>query len=171
MLELIAEHVARGESFAFETTLAGRNFARSIERWHSAGYQVSLIFLSLPSSDLAIQRVAPRVRQGGHAVPEEDVRRRFDRGRDLFESLYKPLVDTWMLYDSAGDAPVLIESGRQAMTVDATPPPLRLALAVLAALRRARLRAIEVARATNTCLVVYRDGKIVLIPPDELPVE
>jgi hypothetical protein len=55
------------------------------------------------------------------------------------------------------------------MTVDATPPAL--AHDVLAALRRARLRAIEVARATNTCLVVYRDGKIVLIPPDELPIE
>jgi hypothetical protein len=55
------------------------------------------------------------------------------------------------------------------MTVDATPPPL--ALAALAALRRARLRAIEVARATNTCLIVYRDGQIVRIPPHELPVE
>ena len=55
------------------------------------------------------------------------------------------------------------------MTVDTTPPPF--ALEALAALRRARLRAIEVARATNTCLVVYRDGKIVLIPPDELPTE
>jgi hypothetical protein len=55
------------------------------------------------------------------------------------------------------------------VTIDATPPPL--ALAALAALRRARLRAIEIARATNTCLVVYRDGKVVLIPPEELPVE
>jgi hypothetical protein len=55
------------------------------------------------------------------------------------------------------------------MTFDATAPPF--ALGALAALRRARLRAIEVARATNTCLVVYRDGKIVLIPPEDLPVE
>lgn len=55
------------------------------------------------------------------------------------------------------------------MTVDASAPPL--GLAALAALRRARLRAIEIARATNTCLVVYRDGQIVRIPPDELPVE
>lgn len=55
------------------------------------------------------------------------------------------------------------------MPVDATPPPL--AVAALEALRRARLRAIEVARATNTCLVVYRDSEIVRIPPHELPVE
>jgi predicted ABC-type ATPase len=93
MLELIAEHVARGESFAFETTLAGRNFARAIEQWRSAGYQVSLIFLSLPSADLAVHRVAQRVRQGGHAVSEGDVRRR--PPRDHFETLYKPLVDRW----------------------------------------------------------------------------
>jgi predicted ABC-type ATPase len=111
MLELIAEHVARGESFAFETTLAGRNFARSIEQWRSVGYHVSLIFLSLSSADVAVHRVAQRVRQGGHAVPEEDVRRRFERGRTLFETLYKPLVDTWMLYDNAGEAPILIASG------------------------------------------------------------
>jgi predicted ABC-type ATPase len=81
MLELMVEHVARGESFAFETTLAGRNFARAIAGWRSADYHVSLIFLSLPSADLAVHRVAQRIRQGGHAVPEADVRRRFDRGR------------------------------------------------------------------------------------------
>ncbi|TMQ02746.1 MAG: hypothetical protein E6J90_49710 [Deltaproteobacteria bacterium] len=109
--KLIAEHVARGESFAFETTLAGRNFARAIERWQAASYHVSLIFLSLPSADLAVERVAERVRQGGHAVPEEDIRRRFDRGREHFETLYKPLVDAWMLYDNSGDVPVLIASG------------------------------------------------------------
>lgn len=111
MLELIAEHVARGESFAFETTLAGRNFARPIDRWRLAGYQVSLIFLSLPSAELALQRVAQRVRQGGHAVADEVVRRRFDRGRECFGTLYKPLVDTWVLYDNAGEAPILISSG------------------------------------------------------------
>jgi predicted ABC-type ATPase len=111
MLELIAEHVARGESFAFETTLAGRNFARAIEQWRPAGYHVSLIFLSLPSADVAVQRVAQRVRQGGHAVPEADVRRRFDRGREHFETLYKPLVDAWMLYDNSGEVPLLIDSG------------------------------------------------------------
>ena len=55
------------------------------------------------------------------------------------------------------------------MTVDAIPPALP--NEVLAALRRARLRAIEIARATKTCLVVYRNGQIVLIPPDELPDE
>jgi predicted ABC-type ATPase len=111
MLELIAEHVARNESFAFETTLAGRNFARAIERWRAAGYHISLIFLSLPSADLAVHRVAQRVRQGGHAVAEADIRRRFSRGWDNFETLYTPLVDTWLLYDNAGEVPLLIAAG------------------------------------------------------------
>ena len=70
-----------------------------------------MIFLALPSANLAVERVAERVRQGGHPVPEEDIRRRFDRGRDNFETLYKPLVDAWMLYDNAREAPVLIDSG------------------------------------------------------------
>jgi len=167
MLELIAEHVARGESFAFETTLAGRNFARAIEQWRSAGYQVSLIFLSLPSADFAVQRVAQRVRQGGHAVPEEDVRRRFSRGWDHFETFTsRSSIDGRCMTMLAM---LLSRFRRNAMSVDATPPPF--ALAALTALRRARLRAIEVARATNTCLVVYRNGQIVLIPPHELPIE
>jgi predicted ABC-type ATPase len=82
-----------------------------VRKVRSAGYHVSLIFLSLPSADLAVQRVAQRVRQGGHSVPEDDVRRRFSRGRDHFETLYKALVDRWALYDNAGDAPILIASG------------------------------------------------------------
>jgi ABC-type branched-subunit amino acid transport system ATPase component len=64
---------------------------------------------------------------------------------------------------------ILVGSNGAGKTTFATPPPA--ALAALAALRRARLRAIEIARATNTCLIVYRNGQIVRIPPHELPVE
>ncbi len=111
MLKLIWEHFERGESFAFETTLAGRNYARSIPRWRAAGYRVTLFFLSLPSPEIAISRVAQRVRQGGHDVPEEIIRRRFIAGRENFESLYKPIVREWFLYDNAGKEPVLLEAG------------------------------------------------------------
>ena len=111
MLEMIAEHAARGRSFAFETTLAGRNYARSIPRWREAGYHVAITFLALPSADLAIRRVGERVRQGGHGVPDEVIRRRFVSGRENFETLYKPLVDAWAEYDNAGDRPILIATG------------------------------------------------------------
>jgi predicted ABC-type ATPase len=111
MLGLIDDAVSRRESFAFETTLAGRNFARSIPRWRGNGYVVTLVFLSLPSADLAVSRVAERARHGGHAVPEETVRRRFAAGLQNFHELYKALVDEWLLYDNADSHPVLLESG------------------------------------------------------------
>ncbi len=114
MLQLIREHAERGETFAFETTLAGRNYARSIPRWRAAGYRVTLIFLSLPSPEMALSRVAERVRQGGHGVPDEVVRRRFLAGRENFETLYKPLVDEWVHYDNAGTEPILLATGKKA---------------------------------------------------------
>jgi predicted ABC-type ATPase len=111
MLQLIREHAERGETFAFETTLAGRNYARPIRRWQAAGYRVTLIFLSLPSTEMALSRVAERVLQGGHGVPEDVVRRRFIAGRENFETLYKPLVDEWLHYDNSGTEPMLLERG------------------------------------------------------------
>jgi len=112
--EGIADHVARGENFAFETTLAGRGYARAIPRWQALGYRVNLLFLALPSAEVAIARVAERVIQGGHSVPDDVVRRRFVAGRSNFEQIYRPLVDTWALYDSTGDPLVLIDWGEKA---------------------------------------------------------
>jgi len=111
MLELMAERAASGKSFAFETTLAARNFAKSIMRWRSQGYRVKLYFLALPSAEIAIARVAERVRQGGHNVPDDTVRRRFISGMRNFEQVYKPIVDEWALYDASDITPILIDRG------------------------------------------------------------
>ena len=110
MLKMIADCVKRGESFAIETTLSGRTYARMIPQWKQAGYQVALFFLELPSEDLAVARVADRVAQGGHDIPEAVIRRRFHAGIANFHVLYKPLVDAWRLYDNSGERPVLINS-------------------------------------------------------------
>jgi predicted ABC-type ATPase len=72
------------------------------------GYRVELFFLSLPTADIAVERVAQRVRQGGHDIPEATIRRRFDAGKRLFTEVYQPLVDQRVLYDNAGDEPQLI---------------------------------------------------------------
>ena len=109
MLETIAQHLARRESFAFETTLSGRSYAQRIPQWRQLGYRVELFFLSLPSADMAVQRVAERVRQGGHDIPEATIRRRFDSGARLFRHVYQPLVDQWVLYDNSGDEPLLMD--------------------------------------------------------------
>ena len=109
MLEAIAQHLARRESFAFETTLSGRAYARQIPQWRQLGYYVKLFFFSLPSAETAVRRVAERVRQGGHDIPEATIRRRFDAGKRLFFEVYQPLVDQWAFYDNAGDQPLLMD--------------------------------------------------------------
>lgn len=109
MLREMARHFAARVSFAFETTLAGRGYLRSIERWQAAGYHVKLIFLRLRNPEEAVARVAQRVRQGGHDVPEAVIRRRFAAGERNFERLYAPRADAWALYDSSGTRPVLLD--------------------------------------------------------------
>jgi len=111
MLEQIHEYSRRGVSFAFETTLSGRGYARLIPQWRAAGYRVKLIFLRLPSPEMAISRVGARVAQGGHGVPEGVIRRRFFAGQRNFDQIYKPLVDSWILYDNSGEIPLIVEAG------------------------------------------------------------
>ena len=109
MLEEIRAHVRAGRSFAFETTLSGKLYARWIPRWRRQGYRVKLIYLRLASADLATARVRARVRQGGHGLPGDVIVRRFAAGWRNFDGLYKTLVDAWALYDNSGDGPVLID--------------------------------------------------------------
>ncbi len=111
MLEQIRDHVRRGESFAFETTLSGRGYARLIPLWQGRGYRVKLIFLRLPIPDMAIARVTERVREGGHDLPPAVIRRRFDAGLRNFDRVYRALVDAWILYDNSGEMPVLLDEG------------------------------------------------------------
>jgi len=97
------------EDFAFESTLSGRTYLRLLTGWKADGYWIEIVFLSLPSVQLALHRIATRVRQGGHDVPRADVLRRFDRSWHNFHALYRPLADTWSVYDNSGDSPRLRE--------------------------------------------------------------
>ncbi|MEP7348535.1 MAG: AAA family ATPase [Sphingorhabdus sp.] len=112
MLEEIALSVERGESFAFETTLSGISYLRQIERWRTLGYHISIYFLSLPDVETAIDRVASRVRQGGHDIPEAIIRRRYASGLANFHHRYKLAVDDWIMYDNSGLTPVMLEWGQ-----------------------------------------------------------
>lgn len=111
MLLEMRRYLDHGESFAFETTLSGRSYARDIPAWQSAGYRVEVIFLKLRSIRLALARVKARVAQGGHPVPAAVVRRHFKSGWRNFEQVYRPLVDHWELYDNSGNDPVLLNQG------------------------------------------------------------
>jgi len=75
------------------------------------GYRIEIIFLRLPSPQLAFRRIAARVRQGGHHVPRADVLRRFTRSWHNFQKHYRPLADGWSVYDNSGEQPVLLEQG------------------------------------------------------------
>lgn len=109
MLGELKRHFADRQNFALETTLSGRAYARSIPRWQAAGYQVELIFLKLNSPEEAIARVAQRVLQGGHHIPDDVVRRRFEQGLRNFDQIYRSLVDAWALYDNASETPQLLD--------------------------------------------------------------
>lgn len=111
MLAEIAHCAQRGDSFAFETTLSGLSYLKHIKQWRAQGYQVSLYFLSLLNAETAIARVAERVQQGGHDIPEHVIRRRFASGIAHFQDAYKIAVTEWVLYDNSGEEPILIELG------------------------------------------------------------
>jgi len=111
MLEEIVTNVARNESFAFETTLSGMGWLRHIRQWRAQGWHIALHFLALKNVDTAIDRVAIRVRQGGHSIPEAVIRRRFTAGLRNFEQHYKHAVNKWFYYDNSANEPMLLTSG------------------------------------------------------------
>lgn len=105
-LQRMDELEARRESFAVETTLASRSLAPRMDRLKGVGYEFHLMYVWLPSADLAVRRVADRVSRGGHNIPPDVIHRRYAAGLRNFFDIYKPLADSWVLYDNelAGDA-------------------------------------------------------------------
>lgn len=115
MLQRVHEVAAARDDFAFETTLASRSFAPWLRKLQRSGYRVLVVFLWLPDVALAVSRVRGRVRLGGHAVPDDIIRRRYTRGIVNFRTEYAALADSWWLYDNSGTRARLVanrHSGR-----------------------------------------------------------
>lgn len=112
VLQQIQEFARRGIDFAFETTLSGKSYVNLFSELKTKGYALHLFFLWIPNPELAISRIKERVLDGGHYVPSRDVRRRFARGISNFFNLYRPLLDSWMLFDNSRAKPVLIAKAR-----------------------------------------------------------
>lgn len=111
MLKRIKSLINSGENFAFETTLATKTHANLLEEAKQKGYQVTLLFFWLFSSDLAVSRVKNRVKEGGHNIPEHVIRRRYENGLKNFFKLYLPIIDNWMFINNSGEPYEIIAEG------------------------------------------------------------
>ena len=111
MLEQMEMRLARGDDFALESTLASRSLAPFVERCKAADYRFTLIYVWLRDENLAVARVAQRVKSGGHDIPDDVIRRRYERGRRNFFELYRPLADRWLVWNNAGEESVEVASG------------------------------------------------------------
>ena len=101
MLRRMKKLAKARENFALESTLSSRSLAPWLIRLQADGYVVHLIFLWLIDANLAVKRVAERVKTGGHDIPEETVRRRYTRSISNFFNIYRPIADSWLMLDNS----------------------------------------------------------------------
>lgn len=111
MLQRVRRFISEGRNFGMETTLSGRTYRHIFQQALNCGYSIHLDFLLLPEVEDSIRRVADRVEAGGHNVPEPDLRRRFRLGLQNLFNLYRPLLNSWALYDNSGERPHKIAQG------------------------------------------------------------
>ena len=108
VLEQIKEYSNSGVDFGFETTMSGVTYLKYFKMLKEKGYGINIFFLWIPSSQLAVARVNDRVAQGGHNVPIEDIKRRFERSVEKFFKEYRLLADRWILFNNAETMPKII---------------------------------------------------------------
>jgi predicted ABC-type ATPase len=111
MLQRIDQLLREGESFAFETTLAAKSYVGLIRDAKMMGYEITLLFFWLSSPTIAKERVARRVRMGGHSIPPQTIERRYWAGIRNLLKLYIPICDNWMVINNLGGDPELIAEG------------------------------------------------------------
>lgn len=114
MLLRIEELLAADETFSIETTLATRSYSELVKRAQEKGYKVTLLYFWLNSPELAVERVARRVREGGHNIPKDVIYRRYEKGlKNLFD-IFIPIVDSWMIVDNGVEPREIIAKGTKA---------------------------------------------------------
>ena len=111
-LREIEEAIQKKENFAFETTLSGRTNLKRIEALQADGWHVELYYLYLPALQISIERVAERVRHGGHDIPLDSLKRRYPRSLYNLLHLYAPICDTTVCLDNSDEIPTIIFTQR-----------------------------------------------------------
>ena len=118
VLREIDKSIRAGDSFSFESTLSGKTYLKVIQDAKTRGYKVHLFYVWIPDVELGLARIRDRVQNGGHNVPENDVRRRFPRTLTNLFDHYRPLVDSLHFFDNSGQTPVLVfEDANGKMTI------------------------------------------------------
>lgn len=113
MLERINVLRDKQMNFSFETTLSTKSFVNFVLGAQKVDYQVTLLFFYLNSEDLAVSRVKTRVAEGGHDIPENVIRRRYNNGLSNLFRLYMPIVDDWVLIDNSGHKYEVVAEGKK----------------------------------------------------------
>lgn len=103
MLSKVDRLISKKNDFGFETTLATKSYKNLIVKAQKNGYRTTLLFFWLRNPDLAVKRVETRVKEGGHSIPEDVIRRRYENGLKNFFSIFEPLVDEWIFIDNSGE--------------------------------------------------------------------
>ncbi len=183
LLQRIHDLKARGKDFAFESTLASRSFVPFLRECKQEHYNIALIYVWIEGADLARQRIRERVAQGGHSIPDEVVRRRYERSTANLVNLYLPLADSWRIYDNTPAIPRLVafkDVGRSVtmflpkrmekiMSSQVREPeeeyvPNKIDLAVKAAVADE----LERKRKLGLPIVIGRDGKVIIMIGDKV---
>lgn len=188
MLERINVLASQRINFAIETTLSGKSYFPWLQGLKADGYEIHLYFLWLPDVQMSIARVADRVRKGGHNIPETLIRRRYKSGiKNLFQ-IYRPVLDSWSLFDNSTKSSYLIAKETKAnlvvldtvlfaecfnIAVEPTDETLRESaeapdwMPALMALRLAKAEVIEEHCKSGHPLIVWHNGKVYRQPPEE----
>jgi predicted ABC-type ATPase len=187
MLERISALASQRADFAIETTLSGKSYAPLLRKLKASGYEIHLCFLWLPDVQMAIERVADRVRKGGHDIPEPMIRRRYAAGIKNLFNVYRPILNSWTIFDNSRDLPYPLGREKNGqlvldtqlfegffdMRTSSTDETLQESaslpywMPMLIALRLAKAEVIREHCKTGHPLIVWRDGKVYRQPPEE----
>ncbi|MES2597256.1 MAG: AAA family ATPase [Verrucomicrobiota bacterium] len=108
LLEEAQSLISAGNSFAIESTLSGKTYVKLLQQAREKGFKVLLHYIMISSASQAVARVKFRVLTGGHHVPEDDIRRRYERSVKHFKEDYLPLADEWGLWENVSPPAVKI---------------------------------------------------------------
>jgi predicted ABC-type ATPase len=187
---------AAKQDMAFETTLASHLLLPRIRAMQASGYRFHIFFFWLPNADTAVKRVASRVASGGHNIPEDVIRRRYERGLENFFNRYSQFADSWTLFDNAtsfparriawrdvGEAVRIGDNGLWRQLVArymkprleqqeavAAPEKLWTSEDLLDAVNRGVRAALKRHKELSQSVVIWRNGKIVTLKPEEIEV-